>query len=487
MASEKAEKKSTQQKFDEYIEYVKLELEKQNRRVLFADNTWYEYRDGVWRQWTIAEMKAFKPLLHRVGSARDFNISTNWANVWQTLEAALGSEKPIEFDRVPMIVCSNGTYFLKDDVLKKNKPDYYATRRVDVEFDPEAEAPLWEAGLERMFEDYDTKDREQIIGCLQEWLGVALVGGGSRNLRKGMFLYGESGTGKSSVADVLTELLGGEKRIAAPSIASLSTRFGLESLLGKSALISNEAADARTQADAAALKALITGEPQQVDRKGKEAITFRFNGPVLFATNEMPSVSETTSALYDRFIVLEFKRQFSEDDVKETLGGYPSFVAYMRGENQFPGILNWCLRGYDRAVERGSFAVPPVVRTATESFRRRNDKVYDFVKTCLKYRKGKGCSTTGLSGACVEYIAANHNTPVSMHAAGNNLARVIGREIPGVKREYDYRDKAQFRAFLNVELTEEGMKYAELCLTKPQQYPGFKEHIRRLNYSIGNA
>jgi hypothetical protein len=87
----------------------------------------------------------------------------------------------------------------------------------------------------------------------------------------------------------------------------------------------------------------------------------------------------------------------------------------------------------------------------------------------------------------VEYIAANHNVPISMYAAGTNLARVISREIPGVKKEQGYKDKTQFRAFYHVELTDEGMKYAELCATKPQQYPGFKEHLRRLNYNIGNA
>lgn len=472
-------------KHDEFVEYVVDELKQKGRQLLFVDGQWYEYSKGAWSPWTSAQRTAFETTLHRLASLREFPYSTAHTAIWRTLSAALGSEEVVKFDREPMLVCNNGTYFLTIDKLRKHAPDHYATRRVSIDVDPSAECPLWLEMLDRMFEDYSAAGRKENIQFLKEWMGVALVGGANvgRDLRKGVFLYGEKRTGKSSVADVLVRLLGGDDSIASSNLAALSTRFGLEPLIGKAALITSEAANTRTEADSNVLKCLITGDLQNADRKGMTPVPFRFHGPVVFTTNTLPKVSEETGALYDRFVVLEFNRQFDTDDAIQTLDGYKDAITFLEAKKQLPGILNWALDGYDEAVGRGKFSLPSSAASATDKFRRQNDRVYDFLKSCCEYKKTTACSSDAVAIACVEFVLANHDARVSVASASRAIARQIKAVVPGVIHEQGYKDSSQFKAYGRLSLNKTGIECLELAKGKP--YPTIKTAVTRVNYRYG--
>lgn len=486
--TEKSEKLSIQARFDQFVDYVKMELERRGRRLLYTNQCWYEYRAGAWTQWSIADAEAFETTLYKLASSHEFAYSTQKAAIWNTLRAALGSEEVVKFDPVPMIVCNAGTYFVAANKMKKHNHEHFATRRVSVDVDPKAECPKWLAMLERMFDDYTEESRRETIDFLQEWMGVAIVGGSSitnsREMRKGLFLYGATGTGKSSMAEVLIELLGGIDRIATQSLTALGTQFGLQPLLGKAALIVSEAADARTTADSNVLKNLITGEPIAVDRKNLTVMNFRWDGPVLFTTNNLPKIKDDTDALYNRCVIVEFTRQFTKEDVKATLEGYPSVIKYLRGTNQMPGILNWCLDGYDRAVERGSFSIPTQASSASEKFRRKNDMVFDFLKACCVYDSKYACGSEALTIACVEYSLAYHDTPMSVATAQRSIAASIRQTIPGIVVDQGYLNKQQFRAYSKLRLSDTGLKLLDVAATK-QKYVNLKQARERTNYRYG--
>lgn len=475
----------SQVKHDEFVAYVVEELKAKGRRLLFVDGQWYEYKSGAWAPWTSAQRHSFETTLHRLASLREFPYSTAHAAIWRTLSAALGREDVVEFDREPMLVCNNGTYFLTADRLRKHSPDHYATRRINIEVDPDAECPGWLAMLERMFEDYSATGRQENIQFLKEWMGIAIVGAAnvSRDLRKGVFLYGEKRTGKSSVADVLVRLLGGDDCIASSSLTALSTRFGLEPLIGKAALITSEAANTRTEADSNILKCLITGDLQNADRKNQPPVPFRFHGPVVFTTNTLPKVSEETGALYDRFVVLEFNRQFTEDDVVETLEGHKDAITYLEATGQLPGILNWALEGYEDAVARKRFTLPSTAASATDKFRRQNDRTYDFLRSCVEYDKRYACSSDAVSIACVEYVQSTHDARISMAAAARAIARQIRSVVPGVMHEQGYKDGSQFKSYGRMRLNKLGLECLEMAKGKP--YPTLKTALTRLNYKYG--
>lgn len=481
------ESKSVQAKFDEFIQYVRMELDKSGRKVLHVGGQWYEYHAGAWSAWTALDREVFDVMLYDLSSLHEFPYATQKSALWTTLQAAMGSRKVIEFDAVPMIVCNSKTYFLDENKLKKHSPDHYATRRVFLDVDPKATCPKWLVVLDRMFDGYSAEMRAENIQFLKEWMGVAIVGGAAvqnrRDMRKGLFLFGDKGTGKSSIADLLTILLGGSKRIACPSIASLSTRFGLEPLIGKAAIITNEAADARTTADSNTLKCLITGDTLQADRKNLGAVPFEWHGPVLFTTNNLPTIHDDSDALYDRTVVLEFTRQFTAADVVTTLEGYPNVIKYLEGTDQLPGILNWCLEGYDEVQERKRILIPSSAASAGERFKRKNDKVFDFLRACCELDVKTGCSSASVALACVEYVRVQHDTAISVDTAKRSLAKSVRSAIPGVISEQGYHSKEQFAAYNKLRLNEAGVKCLEVACTKP--HPDAKRALKHFNYGYG--
>lgn len=462
-------------------------MKRQKRDILYTNGNWWKYTAGAWEIMTLVELEAFETLLHRLASEREYPYGSAHSAMHRTLRARFCREYAIQFDSVPMVVANNGTYFLEDDRLKKHCPDHFATRRIDIDVDPKADCPEWLKMLHRIFADYQETDRQELIDFLQEYMGIALVGGASiknrRDLCKGLFLVGETRSGKSSILDVIYKLLGGESKISSASISSLGGRFGLEPLVGKSALISGEASSGRTVANVEVLKKLITGDPMQVDRKGMSVIEFQFHGPVIFATNKLPKIDDETNALYNRFVVIEFNQQFTERDAKKQLGKHGSVIKFLEAHGELPGILNWALEGYDRAVERGSFIEPRVANSASERFRRSNDRVYDFVMSCLEYDEHTACASQAVAIACVEYALSQHDAKLSMSAATQSLARVIRPAMPNAVLGRTSMAGKQVRAWSGLRLNKEGLLYFQDAATK--NYSGYKDAAKRVNYATG--
>lgn len=462
---------------------VSDELKRKGRRLLFADGGWWEYSKGAWFPWQAKNEDGMHTMLLRLASAQEFPYSTHKSATWITMQAFFGSEEPVKFDAVPAIVGRNQTYFLDDGgSLEDHSPEHYLTRRVDVAIDPSAECPEWLLMMDRIFEDRTEEAKRETINFLQEWMGVAIVGTADvgRDLKKALMLWGDRATGKSAISDVLIELLGGLDRVASPSIDELCMRFGMESVIGKSAIVTSEAASPRTKADANRLKNLVTGDPMNVDRKGRPVITYRFIGPIMFTTNNLPKLEDETDALYDRVVVLECTRQFTKEDAKELDGMKP--VAFLKKKGEYPGILNWALDGYDRARERMHFILPPETQSAGERFRRQNDRVYDFVQSFCTPSKKHACSSKGLAFACVQYADEEHSTKISVNTAERSIARVMRSVVVGAKHGQGYHEKQQFKAWHGLKLNDAGMRFFEAAGHKG--YAGFKEISRRMNYSI---
>ena len=185
--------------------------------------------------------------------------------------------------------------------------------------------------------------------ALQEAVGYLL--GGDTSQQKMFLLVGPKRAGKGTIGRVLTGLLGAHN-VAAPTLASLSTNFGLSPLIGKPlALISDARLSGRTDSSAVVERLLsISGEDSlTVDRKYKEPWTGRLPTRLVLMTNELPRLADASGALASRFIVLVLTQSFygrENTQLTETL------------LSEAPGIFNWALDGLDRLNERGHFVNP---------------------------------------------------------------------------------------------------------------------------------
>ena len=58
------------------------------------------------------------------------------------------------------------------------------------------------------------------------------------------------------------------------------------------------------------LKALVSGEPRVVNRKYLPALTFFPSAKLLFATNHLPPIADTSAGIWRRMIVTPFNERF---------------------------------------------------------------------------------------------------------------------------------------------------------------------------------
>ncbi len=221
---------------------------------------------------------------------------------------------------------------------------------------------------------------QQSIDCLQEMFGLLLTP--DTRHQKIFLICGPRRSGKGTIARILTALLGATA-VAAPTLASLGTQFGLAPLIGKTlAVIADARMGAKTDQQAVAERMLsISGEDAlTVDRKYSNAWTGRLQVRFILATNELPRIADASGALASRFLVLKLERSFLG---AEDTGLTPRLLA------ELPSILRWAVDGWHRLQARGHFLQPDSAADAAATIEELGSPISAFLaEECTV---GPGC------------------------------------------------------------------------------------------------
>ncbi|WP_109507219.1 phage/plasmid primase, P4 family [Nocardioides speluncae] len=244
-----------------------------------------------------------------------------------------------------LVACANGLLDVGTRQLYPHDPTYFNVVSVPFAYDAAAPAPAaWLAFLAQLW-----PDDPDAIAALQEWFGYVLSG--RTHLQKILMIVGPKRSGKGTIARVLQGLVGRGNHIG-PTMASLSTNFGLESWLGKPlAVISDARLGSRHDPHVVVERLLsISGEDAlTVDRKHRQGWTGRLPTRVMVLSNELPRFSDASGAIATRFVVLTQTVSWlgrEDTDLEAKL------VA------ELPGILNWALDGLARLTDRGRLTEP---------------------------------------------------------------------------------------------------------------------------------
>jgi len=251
----------------------------------------------------------------------------------------------IEFPPLEMAACPNGLLHLPSRTLYQATPRYFATTSLGVNYEREASAPKrWPAFLRQLWRDDD-----QSIAALQEWFGYLLTP--DTRQQKIMLLIGPKRSGKGTIGRVLKALLGGDS-VAAPTLASLGTNFGLWPLIGRTAAIIGDARLGGRSDIAQIVERLLSisgQDAQTIDRKHREPWNGYLSARMMIISNELPRFTDASDALASRMLILELERSFfgqEDTNLSETV------------ISELPGILAWALDGWDRLRGRGHFVQP---------------------------------------------------------------------------------------------------------------------------------
>ncbi len=259
-------------------------------------------------------------------------------------ERTVGTLAPIQDDFIqtgyclqpasPRVLMDNGYFDLEAGEFKPVADRYYfSTWSLPHTYDEKATCPNWFKFLEDVFA-HDPAG----INQLQEWFGYVLSG--ETAAKKAYVLAGAAHSGKSTITDVLRQLVG-KSSCAGGEFRRLGSKFALASWVGKALVTFDEAANDRGMKNATAIIKRVTGNDDVVvEGKGKQEIQVKMSARLMFITNGTPAFKdETGTAIELRLVAVKLKTSFI---------GREDWGLKGRLLQELPGIFNWAMGGYIR-------------------------------------------------------------------------------------------------------------------------------------------
>ena len=252
--------------------------------------------------------------------------------------------------------------------LRDLKPTDYALSQLDVEYQPDADNTTWYNFIG------DTVETSK-IQTLQEYIGHCLH---RENLfERALLLVGSGENGKSTFLNAIERFLG-EDNTTSVSPFDFGDKPALAQMEGKLANISVELDGASLKGKSLSnFKKLTGGDTLQGKRLYQDPFDFQYNGGMLFATNEVPTVpvDDDDTAFWRRWIIVHFDNQFPEGSDKRD----PTLGKRLTEPENLSAILNWAIEGWGRLRENSEFDnVPATPDTTRQKWQSWGDSVEYF-------------------------------------------------------------------------------------------------------------
>lgn len=208
---------------------------------------------------------------------------------------------------------------------------------------------------------YSEEERHKIEYCIG-----SIVNGDSVNLQKFMVLYGDKGTGKSTILHIIQKLFDGYcATFNAKALGASNNSFALEPFKNSPLVAIQHDGDLSTIEDNSILNSLTSHEDMTVNEKHKNLYTMHFSAFVFMGTNKPVKITDAKSGILRRLI-----------DVQPT-GNKFSFSEYqklMHGiQFELSGIAYHCKKVYEDDKTYYNNYIPNLMMSYTNDF-------YDFVE-----------------------------------------------------------------------------------------------------------
>ena len=145
---------------------------------------------------------------------------------------------------------------------------------------------------------YSDEEREKI-----EWSIGAIISGDSKKIQKFIVFYGDGGTGKSTIMNIIEKLFEGYwSRFNAKEIASNNNAFALESFKNNPLVSIQHDGDLSKIEDNTMLNSIVSHESMEVNEKFKSRYIMKFNTFLYMGTNKPVKITEAKSGIIRRLI-----------------------------------------------------------------------------------------------------------------------------------------------------------------------------------------
>jgi len=213
--------------------------------------------------------------------------------------------------------CSNGVVKINPDgshLLMPHNPKQVYTY-VGCKYDPNIDL----RDCDRLLECLEPSQREIFLRTAAAALNLKLVRSKltGRGV-KGLLCHGEGSNGKDTLRAVLAAVFG--RGMTGRSLSDFKSydmgrKFALAGIEGS---ICNWASENTAKVDLdniQSLKQFITGDPIDIERKGKDSYEYKSNAIFFANCNKLPSITGGTSAIDDRYGILRFDKTYARNAI----------------------------------------------------------------------------------------------------------------------------------------------------------------------------
>lgn len=174
------------------------------------------------------------------------------------------------------------------------KREDYSSKRLSYDLKP-GDYSAWDELVGTL---YEPEERHKI-----EWAIGAVVSGDSREIQKFLVLYGDSGTGKSTILNIICELFKGYYAMfIAKELASSTSDFSLEAFKDNPLVAIQQDGDLSHIEDNTRLNSLVSHEEMVVNMKFAKKFTTSFHAMLFMGTNKPVKITDSKSGIIRRLI-----------------------------------------------------------------------------------------------------------------------------------------------------------------------------------------
>jgi len=376
------------------------------------------YNEGIYIPQAKTFIKAY------VGEILGNAYTTHFANlVIAKIEIRTYVDPDIFFkvENINEIPVINGILNLKTRELNSFTEDKIFFNKLPVVFDPEAKCVNINKHLNNVLKHKDD------ISIMYEVFGYLLWK--DHFIEKAVMFSGDGRNGKGKTVDLMKRFIGIENCANVPLQQLDRDLFAVAEMFKKMANLSADISPTALKSTGY-FKNLTGRDLISAPRKFLPRVHFVSYAKQIFCANTLPKTYDTSSAFWNRWVLLEFPYQFlsqKEIDVlddKEKINtklADPNIIESLSTDIELSGLLNKALDGLDRIRKQGDFSYAASVAEVKEMWIRKSDSLSAFLMDRCEVDYDGFMIKTELSKEYVMYCREHKVKPVSDKAIKNTM------------------------------------------------------------------
>ena len=318
-----------------------------------------------------ADEKLQKKLVTHAFASEGSNRLNSMIDVSTTEIGITISQSALDNDRY-LLGVKNGVVDLKTGNLLPSTKPQMITKRANVEFDADAQCPVWENALSQMM----AGDKD-VVEYLQRAVGYSLTGDTREHLL--FFLHGFGENGKSVFINIIQKFLNDYAAQTPVSTIMKKAKGSIPNDIARlkgARFVSTTETEEDSRISDAEVKHMTGGDTVTARYLHKEFFEFIPQFKLWISGNYKPILGED-HGIWRRVILVPFEVTFDEktrdDQLEDKL------------TNELPGILNWAIKGCLNWQKQSLKVNPPKkIANATNEYKSDNDRIDSWTYDCCE-------------------------------------------------------------------------------------------------------